>query len=135
MKIESVYKKLLSGLKETLNQEDKNYYVGAVCLNKHGNIISKGYNSYVKTHPEQKRFAKKSGKDFSCFLHAEIASLVRAREPVDSVMVMRVIQNGDIKMSRPCKICEMAMREAKVRQIWYTDNEGILHSYFLGRIE
>ena len=135
MKIEMVYKKLLSGLQDTLNQEDKNYYVGAVCLDKRYNIVSTGYNSYIKTHPEQKKYAQKNGKQFSCFLHAEIAALVKARSHVDSVMVMRIIQNGEIKMAKPCKICEMALKEARVKQVWYTNDEGVLCSYYLGRIE
>ena len=133
MKIEQVYKKLYTGLVNTLS-EDKNYYMGAVCLTRHGGIVSQGYNSYCQTHPMQKKYAEKNGKENNCYLHAEIAALVKAKQDVDSVLVMRMIQDKTLKMAKPCKICEMALREAGVRQVYYTNAEGILCSYMLRRI-
>ena len=132
-RIEMVYKRLKDNLISTL-EEDKQYYVGAACIDHKGQIISIGYNSYKKTHPEQKRFTIKNDNKDRCFLHAEIAALVKTRKKPYGIMVMRMLGNNDVRMAKPCRICEMALKEAGIEQVWYTDKDGILRCYYLRRI-
>jgi len=60
------------------------------------------------------------------YLHAEIAALVKSRRDIETVVVVRMTSKGLIRMARPCNICTLALREAKVRFVVYTDNDGML---------
>jgi deoxycytidylate deaminase len=134
MTIPALYKKLYSSLVESILEEDKLYYVGAMCLNSKNKILSLGFNSYVKTHPRQKKYSVKTGSSEKCFLHAEIASLIRAKGKVKTVLVLRLTQNKVIRISKPCKICSLALAEAGVEQVYYTDREGRVVSYLVNEL-
>lgn len=120
-----VYSRLVSALKPTLDDSRK-YFVACAALDKHSNIVSIGQNSYQKTHPMQGRLAAKCGNASREYLHAEIAALVKSRRDIETVMVVRMTSKGLIRMARPCNICTLALREAKVRFVVYTDDDGIL---------
>lgn len=125
MHLDKVYSKLVSTLQPYLN-DSKKFFVICAALDHHNNIISIGQNSYQKTHPMQSRLAIKSGNASREYLHAEIASLVKCRHDVESIMVIRMTSKGLIRMARPCNICTLALREAKVRYVYYTDDFGVL---------
>ncbi len=126
MKIEIIYKRLIGILKSELKNSCQNYYVLCASLDNHNNIISLGKNSYQKTHPLQKRLAKKCGNGNRSYLHAEIASLVKNRQKPFSIIVIRMTIKGIVRMARPCNICTLALREAQVRYMYYSDNTGKL---------
>ena len=54
------------------------YKILATCFNKYGIPLSKGENSYKKTHPLQAYFAERVGHPQRIYLHAEILALIRA---------------------------------------------------------
>ena len=116
---------MVEELKNSL-EDSRRYFVIAAALDHHNNIVSIGQNSYQKTHPMQSRLALKTGRADREYLHAEIASLVKSRRDVETVMVVRMTPTGLIRMARPCNICTLALREAKVRFVIYTDNDGKL---------
>ena len=58
---------------------DAKYVVGSFAYDKKGMLISKGVNSFIKTHPEQKKCASAVGLYHNIYLHAEISALVRAK--------------------------------------------------------
>ena len=56
----------------------KRYIILAKVKNKQGDCIGIASNSYTKSHPLQKHFAKLAGQPNKIFLHAEILALIRA---------------------------------------------------------
>jgi deoxycytidylate deaminase len=133
MNIDRLYKRLYTSLEKEILKGEKRYHVGAMSLDSSGKVLSVGFNSYHKTHPRQKKYSLKTGSPDKCYLHAEIASLVKARGLVTSMLVLRMTKGGEIKISKPCRICTMAMKEAGVKQVFYTDREGIIRMYSLRR--
>lgn len=87
--------------------------ITAICYDKRGRILSIGKNSYVKTHPLQAKYAKITGETQKIYLHAEIAAIVRCRDPskVEKIRVIRLNKYGQPMNARPCKICEQAIKE------------------------
>src|SRR4030066_470987 len=122
------YAILIAGLSDV----EKNK-VGCVITDKKGNFISSGVNSATKTHPMQKKFAIKSGQAFREFLHAEIQALVRCVGDIDphTLYVARITQAGRIGMSKPCPVCEMALREAGIKKVIYTNSGGTTDEYLV----
>lgn len=97
--------------------------VGAILSNKN-NIVSSATNLEAKSHPIQAEWAKKAGKPKCIFLHAEIHALIQAKEDADSIYVARVSKHDEIRMAKPCEICELALRSAGVKNVYYTNNDG-----------
>jgi deoxycytidylate deaminase len=126
MKLEKVYQKLIDTLSPNINP-NKKYWVIAASLDHHNNIISIGENSYQKTHPMQSRLSLKAGDRNREYLHAEIASLVKNRSKVESIMVVRMTCSGLVRMARPCNICNLALREAEIKYIYFSGDDGLLH--------
>ena len=50
--------------------------VTATVYDKQGNVLSVGYNSYIKTHPLQAKLAYRCGQPEKVYLHAEIAAQI-----------------------------------------------------------
>ena len=95
----------------------------AICLDKRGQIVSHATNSR-KTHPMQAEYAKRTGKEQKVSLHAEIAALIRARDDIETVVVARINKRGELRNSRPCPICRLALEEAEVKEIWFSTDRG-----------
>ena len=126
MKLEKVYQKLIDTLSPTIDSSKK-YWVLAASLDHHNNIISIGENSYQKTHPMQSRLSLKAGNRNREYLHAEIASLVKNRSYVESIMVVRMTCGSLVRMARPCNICNLALREAQIKYIYFSGDDGLIH--------
>ena len=95
----------------------------ALCLDNRGHIIATATNS-AKTHPQQAEYAKRVGKPQKISLHAELAALVRAKADVHTLIVCRINRTSDLRLSRPCPVCMLAMQEAGVQEIWFSTNSG-----------
>lgn len=80
----------------------------AVTLRK-GRIVSIGFNSYTKTHPEQKRYAALAGQPNREYLHAELAALLRAPRDADTLVVVRINKAGEPVNAKPCPVCAIAI--------------------------
>jgi len=112
--------------------------VGAVIADRSGNILAESYN-IQKTHPMQKEFADKasqkhgdSNMSSKIFLHAEIAaiiSLTRAFGDPHVIYVARTLQNGLPAIAKPCGICSIAIKEAGIKNIVYTEDSDDGFSY------
>jgi len=128
MKIEHTYSRLIKILENELDSISGNYTMISATLNNHNDIISIGRNSYTKTHPLQSKYCLKVGSMRNReYLHAEIAALVKTRKDPISIIVIRMTRNGNIRMARPCNICQLAIKEAGIRYIYYSGNDGALH--------
>lgn len=123
MNLDKVFSRLISIAQESVDGS-KRYYVIAATLDRHNNVIATAENSYVKTHPMQASLAAKVGRPCKGYLHAEIGALVKSYTKAESIMVVRSTRKGLTKCAKPCDICMMALREAGVRKIYYSDDEG-----------
>ena len=84
-------------------------------------VLTRGQNSYSKTHPKQAEYAKKCGMDHRIYLHAEILALVRLRgQKPYKILIERFNKKGEPMNAAPCKICQMAIKAAGIKRIEYT---------------
>jgi deoxycytidylate deaminase len=105
--------------------------VGAIVFNKRGRILSIGNNRYLKTHPLQKKCAEKADAPSKVYLHAEIDALVKCKsESAYGISVARVNSKGEVRLAKPCKICQIAIKEAKIKLVEFTTNNSC-NSYFV----
>ena len=99
----------------------KKQLILAKCYDKKGNLLSSAYNSYAKTHPAQKNFAKLAGQPYKEYLHAEIYAMIRARgKPIYKLTVERYDSDGNPMLARPCKVCMEAIKAFSVTEVFYT---------------
>ena len=100
----------------------KHQHISAVIYDKRGRVLSVGYNSYVKTHPMQAKFAKKCGLSDKQFLHAEIHAITRCVDLKNAhrIFVSRWNKNGDPLLAKPCPICTSAIKAAGIQIIEHT---------------
>lgn len=94
----------------------------AILYDRKGNVLSIGFNSYVKTHPLQAKCAEAVGEPTKVYLHAEIAALVRNRHPERAykIVVFRFNKMGQPVAAKPCRCCQHALKLAGVFQIEHT---------------
>ena len=116
---------LLTRLKQFAALSPFNYKHAAAVLDDRGNVISTGFN-IKKTHPKQAKYAKLAKQEGKQFLHAEIAALVKLRSRGTSIVVCRFSSRGLLKSSRPCEVCMLAIKEAGIRTIIYSNEKGEL---------
>lgn len=88
-------------------------------------VISYGFNQY-KTHPLQAKY----GEDrFKIHQHAEINAIVNAvrnREITQNktLVVVRVLKNGQKALAKPCMGCMRAIKDYGFKKVIYTTPEG-----------
>lgn len=80
-------------------------------------VVSVGYNSYLKTHPWQSKLAKEVGQPHREYLHAEVAALLRAPRDADTLVVVRLGKQGDLRCAKPCPICALAAQRFGIKHI------------------
>lgn len=96
--------------------------IKATVFDKRGRVLSIGQNSYVKTHPEQARLAKKCGLEHKVFLHAEVAAILKVRDlkKAHRILITRFGKNGEPLLAAPCPICASAIKAAGIKHIEHT---------------
>jgi len=60
-------------------------------------------------------------------LHAELGAILgmeRSTTQGSTVYVARINREGEARISKPCPMCEAAMRHVGVRRVYYTNKEG-----------
>lgn len=98
----------------------RKYEITALAYNKRGKLLAVGKNSYTKTHPLQAKFGKESGKPNAIYIHAELAALLKATEPVYRLVVLRYDKKGKPAMAKPCPACQVAIRHFGVKHVEHT---------------
>lgn len=98
----------------------RKYEITAMAYNKRGKLLAVGHNSYVKTHPLQAKFGKESGRPNAIYIHAELAALLKSREKVHRLVVLRYDKKGKPAMAKPCPACQVAIRHFGVKHIEHT---------------
>lgn len=94
----------------------------ATVYDKQGRILSVAQNSYIKTHPIQAAFAKRVNNPEAQYLHAEVLAIIRSQKNGTpyKIKIERFFKNGKPALAKPCKICELAIKEAGISRIEYT---------------
>jgi len=106
-------------------KKQRKFQIKAECYDVKGRLLSRGYNSYTKTHPLVAHFSKLAGTPEKIYLHAEIQALLRAKDQaVDMVSVERYNADGQPVMAKPCSTCALALKSFGVRFVKYTSEEG-----------
>jgi deoxycytidylate deaminase len=113
--------------------------IGAILL-KRNRIIASAVNDYTRTHPIQYWAAQNAAKIFNepqlenkTYLHAELRSLIKAKEDADTIVVCRAGGHGgqELRMSRPCRVCEAYIRScSSVVHIHYSTPQGFMYEYW-----
>lgn len=98
----------------------RRYRVIATLYDKRGRVLSKAENSYEKTHPKQARNAKRVGEPAKIYLHAELSAIIRCRGVPHKISIERYDNDGNPVLAKPCKICELAIKEAGIKRVEYT---------------
>lgn len=95
--------------------------VGAVLYNKRREIAS-AVNNDDKSHPMQAKWAERVGLQEKIYLHAEMATLIKAREDGDTIVVVRLggHDGKSLRNAKPCPICEPALRFAGIKHVYYS---------------
>ena len=98
----------------------RKYEITALAYDKRGKLLSVGINSYTRTHPLQAKYGRRAGKPNAIYLHAELAALLKAREQVHKLVVLRYDKDGKPALAKPCPACQLAIREFNVKHVEYT---------------
>jgi len=105
----------------------KRYVVVTSAFDSKGRCICTRENSYTKTHPIQKHFAKLAGEPYKEFLHSEIHCLIASKmQAVDKIVVMRYDCFGNLQNAKPCKTCHTALKAYGVKNVYYSTEEGLI---------
>lgn len=110
--------------------------IGCVIVYKN-RIISSGYNT-KKTNPIQKKYNKIR---FSCegnhSRHAETSALLpilKLRNINRSrlrVYLFRAHANGSLALSKPCPSCMKMLKDAGIKQIYFTEENSYCEKYMM----
>lgn len=123
-------KKLVEHKKQVQDIQTKNYFVGAVLMDKQGRILSLGFNSFYKTHPYQKKLSdsiKVKNKERQIYIHAEVSALVKCNSVPHTLIIARIGMDESIyRLAKPCPLCQEAIRQSSIKKVYYTNNNGEL---------
>lgn len=110
------------------------YHIGAAIISSR-KIVSVGTNRW-RTHTKQKKYTPYRYLDpydvdvdvSRC--HAEMDAIIKAgRTDLSgaSIYVYRQDKNGDLANCKPCGACMQAIKEAGIKQVFYTSKDGYNH--------
>jgi deoxycytidylate deaminase len=100
------------------------YAVGAMTMDSSGKITSIAFNSYTKTHPKMKEYGCMCNKKEAVYLHAEVSAIIKAKGKAKKIIVARYNAKGKFAMAKPCPICQIAIKEAEIDEVYYTNTNG-----------
>lgn len=92
------------------------FRLGAVVI-KDKNIISRGHNCKSPNPTFQ-------NLGYDCSVHAEALSLHRAKKQGDTLIVVRVLQNGNLSMAFPCRKCYNLIKKSNIKNLYFSDWNG-----------
>jgi len=83
-------------------------------------VISVGYNLSFKTHPLAGRYGYRFNN-----IHSELKAIQNFPYPVSllpkfTFVNIRIMANGMLGMSKPCKCCQKLLLDFNCTQLWYS---------------
>jgi deoxycytidylate deaminase len=107
---------------------------------RHGAVLVRG-TSVINVSENKSNFCSFGRRFRKCDIqpghstvHAELGSILgidRRKTDGADVYVARIGKKGDFKMSKPCPMCESALRHVGVRRVIYTIDNKTAGSYKL----
>jgi deoxycytidylate deaminase len=94
------------------------YKLGCVIVNKK-QIVALGFNDMAKTHPK----VPLRHKTLHAELHALIGTSWRDTKGC-TAYVYREDRTGKKANAKPCPMCELALRQAGIKFVYYTHEDG-----------
>lgn len=121
----------------------RRFFIFARIMDSRGRTLSVGWNSYVKTHPMQVRYAKRIKRPEAVYVHAEIMAISRLRyhqlKKATTIVVYRFDAMGNPVSAKPCPICMLCLKEmTNITDIRYTvpnNNQGMTHKQYMHILE
>lgn len=98
------------------------YKITAQTYDSKNRLISTAQNSYSKTHPIQKHFAKLANQPERIYLHAEILAILRAGDKKISSIV--ITNHSSSTLPRPCPVCMKAIESYGIGKVVLRTLEG-----------
>jgi deoxycytidylate deaminase len=95
------------------------YHLAAI-LKRGKAVIKIGENTF-KTHPRFKRTYPDG--TVGSHMHAEM-NVLRFAKPGDTLEVIRFLKGGTQGMAKPCAVCMRYIREAGIKKVRYTNEDG-----------
>jgi tRNA(Arg) A34 adenosine deaminase TadA len=91
---------------------------------KKNEVYAVGWNQPFKTHP----LAKKFGYKFNC-IHSELHAILKLNvKPSElrkyTLVNVRLDKQGEVKMSKPCKVCQKLLGVFQFAEVYYSTNLG-----------
>lgn len=86
-------------------------------------IISVGYNLSFKTHPLAKLYHHRF-----CSIHSELKCINNCLPKYIhrcTLINVRIMKDGSLGMAKPCPKCEQLIRDFGIKDICYTNRNGI----------
>jgi deoxycytidylate deaminase len=132
----SKYLKLATKLAMEYDFDPTMEYFHCAVIVRGGNVVSIGFNkratnSFVEYCADM---ARHTGRDYCMSTHAELDAICKVRAKTDlrggKIYVVRRKPSGGVGMSRPCPICQYALRSYGLKKAFYSinDNEyGVLN--------
>ena len=110
----------------------KRYQIIATAFDKRCKILGTAVNQYRKSHPLAKLYSIKAGlSEDRCYIHAELGAILKAGDAkVHKLLVQRFHNNGTMANAKPCKSCQLMLKDFGVMHVVYTHEEGI-KEYFV----
>ena len=107
-------------MKRAVSEAEKSTYkikVGAVVFNKNS-FVSCGHNygnRSIKKHHPKFRITPNT-------VHAEVDAIINAKTDLKgmSILVIRINNNGEFRMSRPCQHCMAYLKHVGIKNIYYS---------------
>jgi tRNA(Arg) A34 adenosine deaminase TadA len=97
---------------------------GAI-LAKGNRVLSQGWNSKDFCQFAERFYHKDDG---NATRHAEIACIHNVERSIlqgSTIFVVRINRTGILRMSKPCPMCQSALRHVGVEKVVYSTNNGI----------
>ena len=92
-------------------------HITAVIMDKRGQPLSIGRNSYTKTHPLQAKAAAKVGQPERIYIHAELDAIIRCKDMdrAYKIVVSRYNKQGQPVNAKPCLSCQYILSQTKLK--------------------
>lgn len=99
-----------------------NQRVYAIVSDKKGNLISEGHNDYFKSSPHMKRYSDEVGLHGKIYWHAECRAIhyIPRNKSAYKISIARVNKTGEFLPSKPCPICNNAIKKAGIQIVEYS---------------
>lgn len=101
----------------------RKHQIKASVYDKKGRLLSVGVNSYVKTHPVQKKLTDLYGNGTQLYLHAEVHALLKLKKTHKPyrIYIERYDYKGVAKKAKPCRMCQNLIDSFNIQVVEYTD--------------